>query len=87
MRWLWIGAAFICAVAAISAWFAFQRPDFMVGFIAAAVASIYQALKPAILKRMPPEDEAEWRELQRRGADEREIAAWRKKRLIQRRRK
>lgn len=67
MKWLWIGAALICAVAAGSAWFAFQRPDFMVGFIAAAVASIYGALAPKLFKRMPPDLEAEMRKAEGRG--------------------
>lgn len=85
MKWLWIGAAGVLAVAALSAWFAFQRPDFMVGFIAAAVAAIYQALSPAILKRMSPEDEAELRELRKRGATNEDIKIWQRARLQKKR--
>ena len=69
MKLLWLGAAGVLAVAAGSAWFAFQRPDFMVGFIAASVAAIYNALAPALLKRKSPEDEKAWRDSVRRGQE------------------
>ena len=69
MKLLWLGAAGVLAVAAGSAWFAFQRPDFMVGFIAASVAAIYNALAPTLLKRKSPEDEKAWRDSIRHGQE------------------
>jgi membrane protein implicated in regulation of membrane protease activity len=69
MKLLWLGGAAVMAVAAISAWFAFQRPDFMVGFIAASVAAIYNALSPALFKRKSPEDEKKWRDAGKQGRE------------------
>ncbi len=65
MKYLLIGAALICAVAAASAFYAFQRPDFMVGFIAAAVAAIVSAAMPFILKTY--RFEKQWRQSFGRG--------------------
>lgn len=67
MRWLWIAGAILLTVAALSVWFAFQRPDFVAALSAAAVAAAVRAVVPAIGKRMDPEDEAAWRDCQRRG--------------------
>ena len=38
-----------------------------------------------VLKRMPPEEEAQWRDLQARGASKEEIMAWERQRIIKRR--
>lgn len=69
MRWLWIGLAVILVVAAGSAWFAFQRPDFVAGLVAIAGAAVVKAAMPTILKRMPPEQEEAYRRCLRRGGE------------------
>lgn len=38
-----------------------------------------------ILKRMPPDEEAEWRHLQLSGASKEEIMAWERQRMLKRR--
>ena len=55
-RWLWIAAAVLLAVAAVSVWFAFQRPDFFGGLAVLAIGAIWKALAPALLKPASPED-------------------------------
>ena len=67
MKWLWIGGAVILAVAAVSVWYAFQRPDFVAGLAAVAAAAAWKAIAPDLLKRMDAETEARWRDCQRRG--------------------
>ena len=55
MKWLWIGGAVILAVAAVSVWYAFQRPDFVAGLAAVAAAAAWKAIAPELLK--PASDE------------------------------
>lgn len=57
MRWLWLAGAVLLAVAAGGTWFAFQRPDFVAGLVAIAVAAAWKAIAPALLKRKTPEEE------------------------------
>ena len=66
-RWLWIGGAVLLGVAALSVYYAFQSPGFVAGLAALAAAAAWKALKPAVLKRMTPEEEAEWHKAIRRG--------------------
>jgi hypothetical protein len=66
MKWFWIAAFVLLAIAAASVWFAFQRPDFVAGLTAAAVAAAWKAFAPKLLKRMPPEKKKAWRERQKR---------------------
>ena len=70
MRWLWIGAAVLLAVAALSVFWAFQRPDFVAGLTTAAVAAVVMAFLPnlkGLLRRKSPEAEAEDHRLAREG--------------------
>lgn len=55
MRWLWLAGALLLAVAAGATWFAFQRPDFVAGLVAVAVAAAWKAFAPVILKPETPE--------------------------------
>jgi membrane protein YdbS with pleckstrin-like domain len=66
MRWLWIAACVLLAVAAVSVWFAFQRPDFVVGLSAAAAVAAWQAFAPRLFRRNPAKEKAE-RERQSHG--------------------
>lgn len=67
MRWVWIIAALLLAVAAVSVWLAFQNPHFVLGLATAAVGAAVKAAIPTVTKRMPPELEKAWRDCQRRG--------------------
>lgn len=80
MKWLWLALAGLLAVAAGATWFAFHDPVFWAGLVAAIAANLI----PIVLKRMSPQDEAEWRELQKRGASKEEMLAWQR---LRRRRK
>lgn len=66
-RFLWIAAAVLLTIGGAAVWFAFQRSDFVAGLVAAAAAAAWKAIAPQIAKRMSPEDEARWRDCQRRG--------------------
>lgn len=66
-RLIWLAAAVLLLVAGVAVWFAFQRPEFVAGLVAAAAGAAWRALLPEIGRRMPPEDEARWRDCQRRG--------------------
>lgn len=80
MRVIWVIGAVLLAVAAAAVWFAFQRPDFVGGLIAVAAAAAIKAALPQITKRMPPEEEAEWRKAERAGRGD----EWLKKRFRRR---
>lgn len=67
MKYIWIIAGVVCIVGAASAWFAFQRPDFMVGFIAAAVSSFMGYFGPKLFKRMSAEQESKLHQAGREG--------------------
>lgn len=67
MRLVWVIGAVLLTVAAVAVWFAFQRPDFVIGLVSVAAAAAIKAAAPKVLKRMPPEEEAEWRAAVRRG--------------------
>ena len=54
MRYVWIGAAILFAVAAAATWWAFQNPLFWQGFIAAAVASALNVLWPHLKLMLKP---------------------------------
>ena len=81
MKYLWLGAAALFVVAAVALWWNISNPAWAYGFVAAAVASLLNHFVPKLLKRMSPEDEAEWRNLVLRGASEKEIQAWQKARM------
>lgn len=62
----WIDLALILAVlVGVTAGTAllFRDPNFWVGFLLAG----FKVILPAIEKRMPPEEEAEWREAEKAG--------------------
>lgn len=70
MKWVWIGAAVLFGIAAVSVFFAFQRPDFVAGLTAAAIAAAFGAAWPGFLRifrRKSPEEEAADRDRDRRG--------------------
>jgi hypothetical protein len=56
MKWFWIAAFVLLAIAAVSVWFAFQRPDFVAGLTAAAVAAAWKAFAPKMFKRNPAKE-------------------------------
>ena len=70
MRWLWIGAAVLLGIAALSVYAAFQSPTFVAGLTALATAAIWKALAPAIAKPLPPEELAKRQREYRRGNDD-----------------
>lgn len=63
MKWLWLAAAVVMIAAAGSVWYAFQRPDFVAGLTAVAVAAAWKALKPDLKKHWASKTPEEWREL------------------------
>ena len=84
-KYFWIAAALLFAVVAAALWWNISNPAWAYGFVAAAVASLFNHFAPKLLKRMPPEDEAEWRSRVLRGDSDKEINAWlrnRKKRKL-----
>lgn len=66
MIWWLVGAA-LFAVAALAVWFAFQSPTFVAGLTAIAAGMAANAIVTKVTARMSPEDEAAWREAERRG--------------------
>ena len=62
-------------------------PEYGLKLLATASSKFWALFKPQLLKRMPPDDEAEWRELQLRGASQKEINEWQRKRRLKRRQK
>ena len=70
MRWLWLAAAVLLGVAAVSVYMAFQSPSFVAGFTILAAGAVWKAIAPAVFRRMPPEQEAEWRKRVSRGEAE-----------------
>ena len=81
MKFFWICAAALFVVAAVALWWNISNPAWAYGFVAAAVASLFNHFVPKLLKRMPPEQEAEWRELVLRGASKEELQAWQRARM------
>lgn len=65
--WLWALAAVTLVAAAAGVWFAAQSPTFVAGLTALAVGAAWKAVAPAVLRRMPPELEKQWRDCERRG--------------------
>ena len=69
MKWVWIGAAVLFAVAAAAVFFAFQRPDFVAGLAAAAVGAAVKASWPYLSRLLKPSplsiSERDKRELER----------------------
>ena len=59
---------------------AYFFPEYGLRLLNAASSKFWALLKPELFKRMPPDDEAEWRKLQNRGASQREINEWHRKR-------
>lgn len=51
MRLLWIAAFVLLAIAAVSVWFAFQRPDFVAGLTGLAAVAAWQAFAPKLFRR------------------------------------
>lgn len=85
MKYLWWIVAALCGVAAISVFFAFQNPEFVVGLTAAALTALFQALRPHLKNLFKPMDltpaeKLEWDFLIRSGASQKEINAWQKMR-------
>lgn len=66
---------------------AYLFPQYGLKLLRTASSEFWALLKPQILKRMPPEEEAEWRELLKRGASDQEIREWQRKRRLKRRQK
>ena len=62
MKYLWVGVAALFGVAALALWVNISNPAWAYGFVAAAVASLFNHFKPIILKRKSPEEEAKDRE-------------------------
>lgn len=62
-------------------------PEYGLRLFRAASSKFWELLKPQLLKRMSPEDEAEWRELQKRGASKEEMLAWQRARQRKKRQK
>jgi Na+/proline symporter len=49
VKWmLWLAAGLLLLVAAAAVWFAFQRPDFVLGLVTAAGAALYKAIQSSI---------------------------------------
>jgi hypothetical protein len=67
MRWAWLAGAALFGVAALSVYWAFQSPAFVSGLAALAAGAAWKAIYPAITKRLPPEEEASWRDAERAG--------------------
>jgi hypothetical protein len=63
--WLSAAAFALLAVAAVSVWYAFQQPEFVLGLSGLAALAAWNAFAPIIFKRMLPKDEAAWRQRQR----------------------
>ena len=66
---------------------AYLFPQYGLKLLRTASSEFWALLKPQILKRMAPEEEAEWRKLQNRGASQREINEWHRKRKLKKRQK
>ena len=63
MKWLWIAAVVILIAAAGATWFAFQRPDFVAGLTAIAVAAAWKAFKSMKLPSAKRHFENVWKDL------------------------
>lgn len=66
MRWWWLIAAILLGVAAVSVYGAFQSPTFVSGLLGVALLAAYNAIQPALMKRMTPQQEAEFQRAARR---------------------
>lgn len=53
MKWLlWAAAVLLLGVAAAAVWFAFQRPDFVIGLVSAAAVLMFGAFKAMVARDM-----------------------------------
>ena len=66
---------------------AYFFPEYGLRLLRKASSEFWALLKPELFKRMPPDDEAEWRKLQNQGASQKEINEWHRKRRLKRRQK
>lgn len=55
-------------------------PEYALRLLAVASSRFWELFKPELFKRMSPKDEAEWDELQKRGASKEEMLAWQRRR-------
>lgn len=69
MMWWFIGAA-LFGVAALALWTAFRSPAFVAGLTAMAAAAAAKAIVTKAGKRMPADQEVEWRKEERAGRGE-----------------
>ncbi|MDP1702568.1 MAG: hypothetical protein Q8L53_16645 [Aestuariivirga sp.] len=76
--YLWIAGIGLFAVAAGAVFMAFRNPAFIAGLVKVAATAIFNAMLPAIAKRMPPDEEAAWNKFNRSSPDKDEIRAWKK---------
>lgn len=65
-KWILIAAAVLLIVAAVSVWFAFQRPAFVTALIASTSAMLFAALMPNLIKIFRPASEAALKEWHKR---------------------
>ena len=65
MKWLWLAAAVLLAVAAFAVFWAFQRPDFVVGLLVATAAAAFKALThlPSFAEIKAKHTPEEWRKM------------------------
>lgn len=66
----WLATFLLLAVAAVSLWFAFQRPGFVAGLAGVAVSAAIKALKPNLKKLWASKTPEEWRKLREQRARE-----------------
>ena len=73
MRWLWIGAAVLLGIAALSVYTAFQSPTFVAGLTAIAAAAVWKAIAPAVAKPMSEAERKDRDRAVRQGSDEERV--------------
>lgn len=74
--WVWAVGAGLLGVAAFSVWYAFQSPTFVAGLTTLAAGVAAKAIKEKVVARLPPNEEAAWREAEKAGRGD----EWRRKR-------